>query len=109
MTHDLEVLVITETRFSNDVLDSEFLPDGYVSFRCDHNISIYKEGWNSCPDRGRVMILIESKLKPVLLEDGIINAEIIWVKISARDKTILSRGYYHPEVDGTFMINKVIE
>jgi len=75
---DLDVCAITETWLSEEINDSEFLPDGYQVFRKDRRLDFFPEGCYSSVDRGGVALIIKNNLKPRRCIENDPKAELIW-------------------------------
>ena len=80
-TYDIDVCAITETWLSNDIGDSEFLPNGYQIVRKDRYIEFYPDGCFTAHNRGGVALVIKSELKPKLCTENNPRAELIWCDI----------------------------
>ena len=74
-TNDIDVCAISETWLSNDTGDSEFLPNGY------ENVEFYPDGCLTAHNRGGVVLVIKSELKPKLCTENNHRAELIWCDI----------------------------
>ena len=106
--NDPDILVITETHFDCNVLDSEFKPQDYQVFRKDRKLEFYTEGTYSQLDRGGVLILVKSFLNPVPYDKGDVDAEILWITINPRPRvTWLIGGCYRTEEDEAQILEKI--
>ena len=108
--HEPDIVVVTETWFDNDIQDSEYTPDGYVSFRRDRNIDFYSPGTYKVSDRGGVLILVKDILHPTRYTDADVEAEILWISINPHPTTSwLIGGCYRPEVDEEHILEKICQ
>ena len=106
--HNPDILVVTETHFNEDVLNSEFCPPGYVCFRKDRKLHFYTEGTYTQSNRGGVLILVKSFLNPTPYTEGDVDAEILWVNINPQPKVSwLIGGCYRTEEDEEQILTKI--
>ena len=106
--NDIDVCAISETWLSDDIMDAEFTPDGYVCFHKDRKLSYYHEGCYTLEDRGGVLLLVKSNLNPTPYEYGDVDAEIVWVEIHPDPKTSIVVGAaYRPERGGAPNLDKI--
>ncbi len=80
-TNDFDMCAVTETWLSNDIGDSEFLPNGYQIVRKDRDIEFYPVGCFTAHNRGGVALVIKSEMKPKLCTENNPRAELIWCDI----------------------------
>ena len=107
---DPDVVVITETWFDDSVKDSEYTPDGYLSFRKDRNLNAYSSGTYQIEDRGGVLMLVKECLHPTRIEQWEPEIEMLWVAINPQPKvTWVIGGCYRPEVDETNIMSKIVD
>ena len=103
-----DIVTITETWFHAAITDQEFTPPGYTSFRKDRDTRYYTEGTYSRDSRGGVCIMVKNELKPVPLNVGKVDAEILWIQIFPTPTNPISIGVcYRPEVDQKPTIQKI--
>ena len=69
-----DVIAINETCFDDNVLDPEFVPEGYSAFWEDIKIFFYAEGTYKQENRGGILIHIKSHLHTRLYTPGEIDA-----------------------------------
>ena len=94
-----DVVVVTETWFSKDILDNEYLPEGYIAFRKDRHLNYYTQGTYQREDRSGVLVLVKGNLNPITF-DTETEAEILWVEINPTpDMKWLIGGCYRPGED----------
>ena len=106
--HNPDVLVITETWFSDAVTDNEFTPPDYICFRKDRKLHYYTEGTYKQESRGGVLLLVKNYLHPTLYTQGDCDAEILWVQINPRTNIRwLIGGCYRPEEDEDHILKKI--
>ena len=85
--------------FDQSNSDSEFTPEGYITFWRDRNISDYSTNIYSKHDWGGDLFLVRSSLWPQqCMTDA--EAEIWWIKINVENKESLLLGAaYRPGQD----------
>ena len=66
-TYNIDILAITETHLSDDILDSEVSPQGYTVF--------HKDG-------GGVMLMVKDSIRVNPRYDLIPDCELIWLELS---------------------------
>ena len=81
-----DLIAITESHLSPDILDTEIVDSSYSLFRRDRN----RHG-------GGVMIIVRNNLPATRRHDlEFDNAELLWIEISLRNKSILFGVLYRP-------------
>ena len=105
---DPDIITISESWLTSDIPSQEFTPANYCCFRLDRNINFYTQGTYQRDARGGVLILAKSSLDPTALDEGSVEAEILWIKICPSQNTPIAIGVcYRPETDELPIISKI--
>ena len=108
--HSPDVLAITETWLDQSVSDSEFTPQGYISFRKDRDIKMYSENRYKSENRGGILLMVKSELNATRYTEADADAEILWMQVNPHPRVEWLFGVcYRPEVDEELMMPRIIE
>ena len=106
--HDPDIIAVTETWLDASISDSEFTPQGYVTFRKDRNIDYYAANIYRNENRGGVLMMVKSELNATRYTRAEVNAEIMWIQINPYPKAEWLYGVcYRPEVDEEEMLSRI--
>lgn len=89
--HLPDVICITESKLSPDIIDSEFLPNGYHVCRKDRHVS---------DGGGGVCVLVRDGVKhsPIELTEANETTEIVGIKVELDGLNVLVFSYYRPRL-----------
>ena len=82
---DLDILAITETFLSDEILDSEFQAPSHTVFRKDRN----RQG-------GGVMIFVRNTIPATRRHDLETDCELLWIELCVKPSPILLGIFYRP-------------
>ena len=90
VSYRVDILAITETFLSEEILDSEMTNGSYAVFRRDRD----RHG-------GGVMIMIRNNIPAIRRPDLETSCEVLWIELPLRSKPILLGVFYRPPISTT--------